>query len=187
MEASLEALRQFVRMMDGARNGEVFSSLPAEKTWKSRCPLKLNVSLYGFVDRLTNDVPTLSWFGPFAFNSSKNFFPFARINFSRGDSSAFFSFMILRYQPLQRDDSTLLFSRKLVPILKSKRYFIMEFSLFLLLLLLLFLGRFLRCISKNRVMLHSRSRTNPRSRAHRKLSSALGHTSSQSQPNISIH
>jgi hypothetical protein len=182
MQGGLEALRQFVRMMDGARNGEVFSSLPAEKTWKSRCPLKLNVSLYGFVDRLTNDVPTLSWFGPFAFNSSKNFFPFARINFSRGDSSAFFSFMILRYQPLRRYGSTLLFRRMLVPILKSKRYFIMEFSLFLL-----FLGRFLRCISKNRVMLHSRSRTNPRSRAHRKLSSALGHTSSQSQPNISIH
>jgi hypothetical protein len=47
-----------------------------------------------------------------------------------------------------------------------------EFSLLLLLLLL---GGFLRCISKNRVMLHSRSSTNPRSIVHRKLSSALGH------------
>jgi hypothetical protein len=47
--------------------------------------------------------------------------------------------MILDYQPLQRYGSTLLFRRVLVPILKTKRYFIMEFSLLLLLLLLLLL------------------------------------------------
>jgi hypothetical protein len=60
--------------------------------------------------------------------------------------------MILDYQPLQRYGSTLLFRRVLVPILKTKSYFIMEFSLLLLLplpplllllLLLLLLGRLL--------------------------------------------
>jgi hypothetical protein len=39
MQAGVEVLTQFVRIMDGARNGEVFSSMPTEKTWKSLCEL----------------------------------------------------------------------------------------------------------------------------------------------------